>query len=103
VATLGALVAPNVVVPKVKLDGEAVNKGRPTPETLTSCGELGALSVIVNAPAKLPIIDGVNVTDIVQELCGAIVWPLQVVSVSERFPLACTPEIVKGALPEFVS
>ena len=49
VKTLGALVAPAVVVPKVKIDGEAVIADRPKPDTLSTCGELGALSVIVNA------------------------------------------------------
>jgi hypothetical protein len=43
----------------------------PVPESVVVCGELGALSVTVSAPDRVPVTVGVKVTLMVQETLGA--------------------------------
>ena len=75
--------------------------GKPVPDKLTVCGELGALSVIVRAPVRAAEDSGVKVIEIWQLAPMARLDP-QVV-VSEKFPVATIEVIVRGAVPEFVS
>ena len=61
---------PVVCAAKVRLVGESVTAGAgvpgvaPVPLTAIICGESLLLSVIVTAPARLPVAVGVNVTAI---------------------------------------
>lgn len=72
----------------------------PVPLRLTVCGLLGALSVSVSAPVRLPMAVGVNVTLIVQPAFGAIgagqllVW--------EKSPLAAITRGVSIPVPVLV-
>jgi len=69
----------------------------PSPDRVTACGLLGALSEIVMAPARAPVAVGVKVTEMVQDELAAT--PLAQVSVSAKSPLALMLVKVSVALP----
>ena len=73
----------------------------PVPDSVTFCGLPLALSAMLTVPALLPVVVGVNVTPMVQEVAGAS-WPTQLlarakpvvmvtfVNVTMKFPVLVT-------------
>ncbi len=100
------LLLPTTALPKAILPGFAVNVAfatTPVPAKVSTCGEPGALSVIVILPVAPPATVGVNCT-VNEALCPALrvvgaVNPLMLKPVPE----ACTRLIVRFAFPLFVS
>jgi hypothetical protein len=78
----------------------AMPKSDPAPVNVTTCGLLGALSVIVKAPERVPTALGVKVTLIVQEAPVPRLWPQLVLS--EKSPLGVILVMLKLAVPELV-
>jgi hypothetical protein len=74
----------------------------PVPLTVTICGLLTALSVIVTVPLKVPATVGLNVTLIVHVPAGAIGFAVQVF-VSANGALTTTLGTVRFPLPVFVT
>ena len=72
-------------------------KSAPPPPRATSCGLVGALSVIVSWPVRLPAAVGVNVTSITQLAPAAKLLP-QVLSCAKS-PLTLMPAIRRTAVP----
>ena len=61
VAVCDALVVKTTCVEKISLVGASVTAGNtPTPESATTCGLLGALSVNVRLPVMLPALPGIQ-------------------------------------------
>ena len=98
-----ALAVPPVVTVRLGEEPEATlsRKSIPEPESETVCGLPLALSEIERAPVRVPTAAGVNVMSIPQEALAASV-PGQLF-VSAKSPVVVMPEIVRLALPEFVS
>jgi hypothetical protein len=88
-----AEVEPPVGAPNVKAT-------TPVPERLTVCGLLAALSLRVRDPELSPNADGLKLTAMLHVALTSI--PLPQVLVEAKFPLVAIPEIVRGAVPEFV-
>jgi hypothetical protein len=87
---------------KVKEAGERLATGAvPVPVRLTVCVAGLALSVIVNEPLLEPLAVGVKVTPRVQLALAARLAPQLLVW--EKSPLVVMLEIVRAALPLFVS
>ena len=86
------------VIPVEGVETETVD---PVPDSVTVCGELGALSLIVRVPVRAPPAVGAKVIEIVQLALGAML-PLHV-SDSEKFPTVCVAKMLRGAFPELVS
>jgi hypothetical protein len=85
----------------VAVDGAAAKpKSEPAPPKETTCGLVGALSVMVKVPVHVPACVGANKTLIVQaapaaRLCGQVfVW--------EKSPVITMLVMVKAAVPLFV-
>ena len=104
VSTWTWLELPTVTLPNERLLGLILTDGWavwvPTPERLTLWGLPGASSVMVTAPERVPVTDGVNVTLIAHEDDGEIVEQL---FVCEKSPEAWTLLTVSRASPSFVS
>jgi hypothetical protein len=69
VSVWAALVVPTVADAKVRADGESIMPGVatvPVPLNGTVWGEPVALSTIVSTPVRVPAVDGVKVTEMVQ-------------------------------------
>ena len=86
----------------------AREKSVPVPVSETVCGPPDALSVIVTEAVRLPVADGVNVTLMEQFAFTASVALLagQVLVCAKSLafvPVTAMLEIVRGAVPEFVS
>lgn len=82
VTVLAALVVPIAWAAKVSLVGEGVTitvAALPVPVSFTICGELVALSVTESVPVRVPVVVGLNVTDMVQLAPAANVVPHGVV------------------------
>jgi len=79
----------------------------PSPERVMDCGLAGALSVIVIAPARPPVVVGAKVTEIVHVGGGLLLelgaTPLVQVSVSAKSPLALMLTKLSVALPVLVT
>ena len=73
----------------------------PVPARLTVCGLVPALSVIVTAPVRVPVVVGVKVTLMVQ-LDPAVTAPGQLL-LWAKSPVAAMLEIVRSAVPVFVN
>ena len=76
VTAFAPLVLPTCWLPKSRLVGERLTTGAPPlPVRFTVWGLLGALSVMVMAPVRVPVTVGVNVTLIVQLVPAASAVP----------------------------
>jgi hypothetical protein len=108
VMVLAALVVPTACLANVSLVGVAVTTtvgALPVPVRLTICGEFVAPSVMESVPVRVPVVVGLNVTDIVQlALLPASTVPHGVVppATAEKFPLAANESDVL-AVPVFFS
>ena len=73
----GMVVAPTVWLPKLSAVGLKLAAGpvTPLPERGTPCGEPGALSTNCRLALRVPVAEGVNVTEIEQFAPGASVLP----------------------------
>lgn len=109
VTLCAALVVPVICDAKVRLEGERVTAGAvPVPDSDTLCGLPAASSVTVTLPVRLPPLDGVNVTEIVQlPLTASVAGEIGHVFVCAKsaafVPLTAMELIVSGAVPLFVS
>jgi hypothetical protein len=93
---------PTTCAAKVKEVGERLTTGAvPVPVRLTVWVAELALSVMVTEPLRAPVAVGVKVTLIEQEAPAATLEPQ--VLIWEKSPLAVMLEIVRAALPLFVS
>jgi hypothetical protein len=104
IVVCAALVVPVVCDVKVRADGESIIPGVgaiPVPFNTTIWGELGALSVMVTVPVRLPAAVGVNVTEMVQFAPAATLVPQ--VWVCAKSPDIAIEVTVKAVVPEFVS
>lgn len=72
----------------------------PIPLRVIVCDLLGSLSLMFKTPERVPTLEGVNVTEMVQLAAGVTVVQLLV---CEKSPLATTPEITSALLPLFVN
>jgi len=62
-----ALVVPTATLPKLRLVGEIVTGGTPVPDSVTVCGLLLAVSVMVSdAAGAAPVVAGLKVSTTVQ-------------------------------------
>jgi hypothetical protein len=106
VTVLAALVVPTVCAANVSLVGVAVITtvaAFPVPLSVTICGEFVALSVTESVPVRVPVVVGLNVTEIVQlALLPASVVPHGVVppATAAKSPLAANESGVL-AVPVF--
>jgi len=75
VTTLTALLVPTVTCSKARLPGIKLTGRTPVPRKVTTCGLLGALSVMVIDPVLAPVTVGANVTVIEHCEFGAKVEP----------------------------
>jgi len=77
VTVCAALVVPVVCEEKVRLVGESVTTGAPTPVPVrvTVCGDPVELSLITRMPVTTPTAVGANVTEIVQLAPAATLVP----------------------------
>jgi hypothetical protein len=86
---------------------ESVSAGAaPVPASATVCGEPVALSATLNVARKLPVVFGVNLTDMLQLLPAVRVVPQVLVSVNAEEAVPPPMEMampVKVALPGFES
>ena len=87
VTTFAALLAPPGTCPKARLAGVRLTGSTPVPRNVTTCGLLGALSVIVTDPVWAPVAVGAKVTVIEHCEFGARVAPQLLVCVKGA-PLA---------------
>jgi guanyl-specific ribonuclease Sa len=102
-----AEVAPTLVELKVRLVGERLTAGTPTPVpmTETDCGEADALSATLSEAETAPTAVGLKVTEMAQEALAASELP-QVLdwAKTEAFvPVKETPLMDKAAVPVFLS
>ena len=81
--------------------GLTTNAAIPFPVRLTVCGLFAALSVMVSVPVRLPVAEGVNVTEIVHDAFIAKLAPQ--FDVALKSPLAAMLAMVSEPFPEFVS
>ena len=86
---------------KVRLVGESVTAGdTPTPVNGSACGLLGALSVTLTVPVRVPVAEGLNVTVILQLPLGGTDVQLLVWAKSLLFgPLTLIDVIVSVSSP----
>jgi hypothetical protein len=71
-----ALTVPSNCLPKLSDEAERVNGGAtPFPLKAAVCGLLVALSVTVNAPVRVPVVEGVNVTLTLQDPAAGTLRP----------------------------
>lgn len=95
-------VCPAAMVPELGEPGGKENeKSVPLPDRVIACGLPAALSEIVTAPARAPLVAGLNVIEIEQVSLGARLFP-QVV-VSPKSPLGLMLLMVSAALPVLAS
>jgi len=99
------LVVPTAWLPKLKLAGEAVAVGEtPVPVKETVCGLPAALSVMVRKPGRVPPVEGVKVTLIVQFAPAAIVaGATGQLLVCAKSPVMAIELMTRGAVPELVT
>src|SRR5215831_18461767 len=71
------------------------------PETFTTCGPLGSLSVIVTVPVRRPVAVGVNVTNTLQ-VSRLSTPPLGQSLVLAKSPVTVTLETFNFELPKLV-
>jgi hypothetical protein len=94
-------------VAKVRLGGERLTAGAPTPVPVSRIiwGLLGALSVKASDPTLDPTTLGAKVTLIVQFEGGVVAWSaaVQLLFCTAKSLLATTFEMVKAAVPVFVT
>jgi hypothetical protein len=90
---------------RVAVDSVTIGTATPVPFSVTDCGELAALSVIVKLAVRFPAIVGAKVTVTVQVPAGAMFVPTQVFVLLKSpglVPEIFTALTVKGAFPLFV-
>ena len=97
VNTFAALVVPILCGAKVRLVGDRVTEeedATPVPASATVCGEPPALSVMTNAPVRVPLVVGLKVTEILQ--LAAPATPLPQVLVSAKSPEVAIDEMLNA-------
>jgi hypothetical protein len=82
-------------------EGTEIVTSVPSPDRVTACGLSGALSEMVMAPARAPVVLGVKVTEMVQEAFAATLVPQ--LSVSAKSPLGLMLVMASAALPVLVT
>jgi len=102
-----ALAVPMFWPPKARaaVDSVTIGTATPVPLSVTDCGELAALSVIVKLADRLPAAVGAKVMLTVQVPAGAMLLPTQVfvlVKSPGLVPVMLTALTVKAAFPLFV-
>jgi hypothetical protein len=100
VTVCAALVAPRTVIGNVKLDVDRLISLMPVPVRLIDCGLPLALSVILAAPLRVPVAEGLNVMLIVQLALAASVVPH--VLVCKKSPLIAMLVMLRVAVPVFL-
>jgi hypothetical protein len=96
-----ALVVPNNCFAKLRDVADRVNGGAiPVPLRLAVCGLVAALSVTVSTPVRNPVVEGVNVTMMLQDPPAGTLRPtLHVLgAATEKSPLAERLEMVTGVV-----
>ncbi len=88
-------------MPRLSAAGLNVSGATPVPVSVTNCGLLPALSVMVSAPVTAPSADGANLTPIVQ-FAPAFNDPGQLL-LATKSPLAVIVPMISGFAPVFVS
>ena len=90
---------------RAAVDSVTIGTATPVPLSVTDCGELAALSVIVKLADRLPAAVGAKVMLTVQVPAGAMLLPTQVfvlVKSPGLVPVMLTALTVKAAFPLFV-
>ena len=105
-ATVCELELPALILPKERLVGFAESvtvAATPVPLSVTLAGELGALLMMLTVPVRFPAALGANSTvkDALPSaaMVAGVVSPLTL----KPLPLTLSCEIVKGAVPVFVT
>ena len=100
VTTMGALVVPIGVLPKLRFTGDNLTGTTPVPANEITWGAPAALSLICTDPEEAPRATGENVIVIVQ--CAAALTLVPQLLVWAKFPVATILEIVKAPVPVLV-
>jgi len=109
VTVCAALIAPDTVLGKTRLNGDNTARGIgasvPVPLSATVCGEPVASSATLMAAVRVPAVAGMKVIEIVQLFPAESRLPQVVVSANELAfaPVIEMPVMLIGALPLFVS
>jgi len=96
-----ALVVPSNSFPKLSDVADKVNGGEtPFPLRAAVCGVFAALSATVNVPVREPVIEGLNVTMMLQDPPAGTLTPMAHVldTATVKSPLAETSEIAIGVV-----